>query len=260
MKCSRMVLWVIPLALALAAGGCSSNDNTINPEFVVNSLDDDRRAAGRNDHAAVGPRSGGLGRHHHLRQLARRRHDRPDRHRRRAFRPQGRGLRQQRVLRLSGPGLRQVGPLRPQEREDRRLGPAERDHGPVGRRRGQPRPGAGRLRRPDHVERDHRVGLFPDRGHRRRHPALHAGPGRRPGGLGHGQALRLRRHREHLRGRSDVRPGPRHVRRRHLRQRARPQRLRHQRQPWPPPTAPGAGASTPSAARTGRAATATTPL
>ncbi|MCK7462270.1 MAG: hypothetical protein MZU84_09475 [Sphingobacterium sp.] len=34
-------MWVIPLALALAAGGCSSNDNTINPELVVNSLDDD---------------------------------------------------------------------------------------------------------------------------------------------------------------------------------------------------------------------------
>jgi hypothetical protein len=33
-------MWVLPLALALAAGGCSSNDNTIDPELVVNSLDD----------------------------------------------------------------------------------------------------------------------------------------------------------------------------------------------------------------------------
>jgi hypothetical protein len=35
-----MVLWVIPLALALAAGGCSSNDNTTDPALVVTSLDD----------------------------------------------------------------------------------------------------------------------------------------------------------------------------------------------------------------------------
>jgi hypothetical protein len=40
MKCSRLVLWVIPLALALAAGGCSSNDNTTDPALVVSSLDD----------------------------------------------------------------------------------------------------------------------------------------------------------------------------------------------------------------------------
>jgi hypothetical protein len=33
-------MWILPLALALAAGGCSSNDNSPNPELMVNSLDD----------------------------------------------------------------------------------------------------------------------------------------------------------------------------------------------------------------------------
>jgi len=40
MKCSRMVLWAIPLALTLTVGGCSSNDNTTDPALVVTSLDD----------------------------------------------------------------------------------------------------------------------------------------------------------------------------------------------------------------------------
>jgi len=41
MKRSRLALWIVPLALALAAGGCSSNGDPVNPELVINSLDDD---------------------------------------------------------------------------------------------------------------------------------------------------------------------------------------------------------------------------
>jgi hypothetical protein len=40
MRRSRMMLWVIPLALALAAGGCSSNENPPNSDLVVTSLED----------------------------------------------------------------------------------------------------------------------------------------------------------------------------------------------------------------------------
>jgi hypothetical protein len=40
MKPTRPVLWILPLALALATGGCSSNDNTPSQELVVNSLED----------------------------------------------------------------------------------------------------------------------------------------------------------------------------------------------------------------------------
>jgi hypothetical protein len=40
MKRSRMILCVVPLALALAAGGCSSNSDSPNPSLVVNSLED----------------------------------------------------------------------------------------------------------------------------------------------------------------------------------------------------------------------------
>jgi len=37
---ARSRLWILPLVLALAAGGCSTNDNEPNPDLVVNSLED----------------------------------------------------------------------------------------------------------------------------------------------------------------------------------------------------------------------------
>ena len=40
MKSTRLALLILPLALALAAGGCATNDNTPGQELVVNSLDD----------------------------------------------------------------------------------------------------------------------------------------------------------------------------------------------------------------------------
>ncbi len=40
MKRIRPMFWVVPLALALAAGGCASNDNTPDPSLIVNSLED----------------------------------------------------------------------------------------------------------------------------------------------------------------------------------------------------------------------------
>ena len=40
MKRVRLTLWVVPLALALVAGGCASNDNTPDPDLIVNSLED----------------------------------------------------------------------------------------------------------------------------------------------------------------------------------------------------------------------------
>ena len=174
MKRARQMLWIIPLVLALAAGGCSTSDEQAGSGARRQFPRRQRHASGRNGHPAVGHRSGGVGRHHHLRQLPRRRHDPAHDRRRGALDPQGRGLRQQRLLGLSGAGLRQVGPLRPQEPDHRRLGPAERDHDQVGRRRREPRPGPGRLRRPDDEERDHRVGLF---GRPRPSPA---GPSRTP--------------------------------------------------------------------------------
>ncbi|MCK7515016.1 MAG: hypothetical protein MZV70_70740 [Desulfobacterales bacterium] len=103
------------------------------------------------------------------------------------------------------------------------------------------------------------VGLFPGGGHRRRDPALHAGPGRRPGGLGHGPAPQLRRHRQHLRRRYRRQPRPRHLRRRHLFQRARPRGHRRQRQPGPRRRGRRAAASIPSAGPTTPTAGATTP-
>jgi hypothetical protein len=89
-------------------------------------------------------------------------------------------------------------------------------------RRGDARPRPGRLRQPDHEQRGRRVGLFRGRGHFRRNPALHSGPGGRPRGLGHGPAPRLHDRGEHVLRRIRIRPRPRHVRRRHLRRQARP--------------------------------------
>jgi hypothetical protein len=40
MKRSPLTLWILPLALVLAAGGCATNDNPPNPDLVVNSLED----------------------------------------------------------------------------------------------------------------------------------------------------------------------------------------------------------------------------
>jgi len=40
MKRVRLTLWIVPLALVLAAGGCASNDNTPDPSLIVNSLED----------------------------------------------------------------------------------------------------------------------------------------------------------------------------------------------------------------------------
>lgn len=40
MKRASTILWIIPLALALAAGGCSSEGDPQNPSLVVNSLED----------------------------------------------------------------------------------------------------------------------------------------------------------------------------------------------------------------------------
>ena len=40
MKPARLTLWVVPLALALVAGGCASNDDTPTSNLVVNSLED----------------------------------------------------------------------------------------------------------------------------------------------------------------------------------------------------------------------------
>ncbi|MCJ7487432.1 MAG: hypothetical protein MUQ25_14895 [Candidatus Aminicenantes bacterium] len=40
MKRSPLTLWILPLALALLAGGCATNDNPPNADLVVNSLED----------------------------------------------------------------------------------------------------------------------------------------------------------------------------------------------------------------------------
>ncbi len=40
MKRSPLTLWILPLALAILAGGCATNDNPPNPDLVVNSLED----------------------------------------------------------------------------------------------------------------------------------------------------------------------------------------------------------------------------
>ena len=40
MKRTRPTLWVFPLAVALLAGGCATNDNPTNPDLVVDSLED----------------------------------------------------------------------------------------------------------------------------------------------------------------------------------------------------------------------------
>jgi hypothetical protein len=40
MKRTRLTFWILPLALILLAGGCATNDNTPNPDLVVNSLED----------------------------------------------------------------------------------------------------------------------------------------------------------------------------------------------------------------------------
>lgn len=40
MKSSRLTFWLFPVALALLAGGCSTNGNVINDALVVNSLSD----------------------------------------------------------------------------------------------------------------------------------------------------------------------------------------------------------------------------
>jgi len=40
MRRLRLTFWVVPLALAIAAGGCASNDNTPDPSLIVNSLED----------------------------------------------------------------------------------------------------------------------------------------------------------------------------------------------------------------------------
>ncbi|MCK7525218.1 MAG: hypothetical protein MZV64_50235 [Ignavibacteriales bacterium] len=190
-----------------------------------------RDPGGRDGHPAVGHRRGGPGRGHRLRSVARRRHDRAHGRRRGTLDPAGRGLHRQRVFGLQRTGLRPVGPLRPQSRGHQRLGLAQRHQGRMGRRRGEPGPGDGRLRQLELVQRDHRLGLFPGGSDRRRDAALHAGPGRRPGGLGDRPAPQLRRHRQHLRRRYRRQPRPRHLRGRHLFQRPRPPGHRRQRQP-----------------------------
>ena len=40
MKRARQTLWIVPLALVLAAGGCSTSENAPDPKLVVNSLKD----------------------------------------------------------------------------------------------------------------------------------------------------------------------------------------------------------------------------
>ena len=40
MKRSPLTLWLLPLALALLAGGCATSDIPTNPDIVVNSLED----------------------------------------------------------------------------------------------------------------------------------------------------------------------------------------------------------------------------
>jgi hypothetical protein len=40
MKCCPLKIWILPLALILLAGGCSTNDNPASPDLVVNSLED----------------------------------------------------------------------------------------------------------------------------------------------------------------------------------------------------------------------------
>ena len=37
---TRLALWAVTVAVALAAGGCSSNEEPVNPTLVVNSLED----------------------------------------------------------------------------------------------------------------------------------------------------------------------------------------------------------------------------
>ena len=232
-RISRSV-WILPLVLALIAGGCATNDdNEPDPELIVNSLEDDATPAAGTVTLRSAIAAAGSGEVIGFDRVARRRHDRPDGRRRGALGPAGRGLHRQRVFGLQRTGLRQVGPLRPQGRGHRRLGPAARHQVRMGRRRGEPGPGDGRLRKPELVQRDHRVGLFPGGGDRRGDAALHAGPGRRPGGLGDRPAPRLRRRRQHLRRRYRRQPRPRHLRRRHLLQRPRPRGHRRQRQPGP---------------------------
>ncbi len=230
MKKSRVSIGFISVVLILAAGACSSTENQTTSQIVVNSLEDTASppvgtvtlrsavaAAGRGTRITFDPALDGatfvltvVGDSHSV-----------------LLGEVYSGMT------FAGYSERDYGKSALYARKDLTIdasSPPERHHDPVGRGRRQPCPGPGRVRRPDHEERDRLLRLFPGRGDHGREPALHPGPGRRSGGLGRADPRELRGHREHLLRRLYGQPRPGHLRRRHLRQRARPQGVGHQRQ------------------------------